>query len=333
LQTEVPDWTPRASWSGPPWQAQLHLSRAVDTDAVATAATRGVEAVAKVFDVDGRSNVSFESAHFRDYALRVRESEINASLVAALTAESPSKPQGDGLYAAPLVMMFGQGHQNFLDRLVAVPRGETPSRLKKRRTPPNMRDPAWIRDALFVPWRRQDDADGFRWDPEEDQRYALRLDDPSRAGAAPTVHGANRLAAIGFLSFTCVPRSSNFCAPPQTRPSTPGAIRTGKDVKFVWPLWRPALALYAIELLLSHPHVLGGRLEKVRHLGVADIVEARRVANGKFMNVTRGRSAAAGEHDSMPLTKQSRQPTSATQRTMPSEDRMQGRRGPWAKPS
>jgi acyl-coenzyme A synthetase/AMP-(fatty) acid ligase len=40
---------------------------------------------------------------------------------------------------------------------------------------------------------REDDADGFRWDPQDDQRYALRYDNPSLAGAAPTVVGANRL--------------------------------------------------------------------------------------------------------------------------------------------
>ena len=61
-----------------------------------------------------------------------------------------------------------------------------------------------IDEALFQPWTRQDPTPGFRWDPAEDVRYALRADDPS-GGKSTTQHGANRLAALGLPVFTAAP--------------------------------------------------------------------------------------------------------------------------------
>lgn len=277
MEDAEPHWAAMASWAGPPWHARLHLGVEVSTRSVAEAACRGIDAIATRYDADGRSNVVFELKEFRSYAERMRGDVIRASLAAALTAEYPQKRTG-GLQAAPLVMMFGQGHQNFLDRLLEVPRGDLPSRHRKLKRLPDFRDPAMVEAALFSPWRRSDDADGFRWDPEDDQRYALRYGDPSSEGAAPTVHGANRLAAIGFLSFACVPG---------TRFMARGSGRDDDGVYFVWPVWTQPLGRRSIESLLSHVDLIGGRLDRLAPLGIAEIYRARRIANGKFMNVSR----------------------------------------------
>src|SRR5690606_18996728 len=101
--------------------------------------------------VDGRANVKFTRAEYRAYAERVRTDPVGAALAAALVAELPARRDGS-LRPSPLVMMFGQGHQNFLDRLVAVPRGDLPNRFKKKKSPPDMADPAKIAEALFQPW-------------------------------------------------------------------------------------------------------------------------------------------------------------------------------------
>jgi hypothetical protein len=103
---------------------RLH-SRFLEAD-VANAASEGIEKLVALFDIDGRKNVDFDRSSYRKYVERVREDETRAALAAALTVESPEKRAG-GLQGAPLVMMFGQGHQNFLERLVAVPRGDLPS--------------------------------------------------------------------------------------------------------------------------------------------------------------------------------------------------------------
>jgi hypothetical protein len=278
LEAAMPGWLPRASWKGPPWTARLHLAEAADEGAVAKAAAHGVELLSAKFNVDGRANVNFDRAGYRDYALNARKNTTSAALAAALTAEVPAKRES-GLYAAPLVMMFGQGHQNFLERLVSVPRGDLPSRLRKLKKPPDMRDPGKFAEALFVRWARKDDADGFRWDPEEDQRYAMRFSDPSSEGAAPTVHGANRLAAIGFLSFPTAPRERRMAAA--------GAVHDEKGWGFAWPIWSEPLSRFAIEAFLAYPDLMRSETRDLRVLGVEEVRYARRISNGKYMNVTR----------------------------------------------
>jgi hypothetical protein len=280
LETAKPDWLPRASWKGPPWMARLHLAEATDESAVAKVAAHGIELISAKYDVGKRRDVKFDRAEYRNYAQKLRDDPTTAALAAALTAEVPAKREG-GLYAAPLVMMFGQGHQHFLERLVAVPVGELPSRLRNLKSPPNLRDPHKVAEALFKPWARKDDTDGFRWDPEEDQRYAMRFRDPSKEGAALTVHGANRLAAIGFLSCATAPRERGM--------TVVGAFRDDEGWGFVWPLWSEPLSRYAIEALLAHPDLMQGEPEALRALGVLEVQRARRIANGKYMNVTRAR--------------------------------------------
>jgi len=287
LETARPDWQPRISWKGPPWTAQLHLAAFPEQIEIAQAANEGLAELTQHFDVDQRKNVDFTAEDYRSYATRMQKKSVGAALASALTAEWPQKLQKKDarLSAAPLVMMFGQGHQNFLERLVDVARGSLPNRLQKLKSPPDFTEAARIAEALFQPWRRDDDVDGFRWDPEDDQRYAFRYDDPSLAGAAPTVVGANRLAAIGFLSFSTAPHASRMQAV--------GATRESGEWFFVWPIWLRPLSRAGIEALLAHPALFERDRSKLRLLGVAEIFRARRVANGKFMNVARARPVQA----------------------------------------
>jgi len=63
-----------------------------------------------------------------------------------------------------------------------------------------------IDEALFHPWRREDPTFSFRWDPEEDVRYALMAGDPTDAAyKTRSQHGANRLAAVGLAALPLVP--------------------------------------------------------------------------------------------------------------------------------
>ena len=152
--------------------------------------------------------------------------------------------------------------------LTMIPRSVSPTSGSRPRV-----SRRWLRS------RREDDADGFRWDPEDDQRYALRYDDPSLVGAALTVVGANRLAAVGFLSFPTASSERGI--------QSAGAVREKNEWFFVWPIWLSRLSRVGIESLLAHPDLLNGERARLRSLGIAEIFRARRVANGKFMNVAR----------------------------------------------
>ena len=147
---------------GPQWTAQLHLATS-GVDEIAQAANEGIAELLQHFDVDKRTNVDFTPEDYRAYARRVQMKSVGAALASALTAEWPQKLQKkDGhLSAAPLVMMFGQGHQNFLDRLVDVARGAFQIACRSSNRLRISANPARITEALFQPWRREDDADGF----------------------------------------------------------------------------------------------------------------------------------------------------------------------------
>jgi hypothetical protein len=141
-----------------------------------------------------------------------------------------------------------------------------------------------IAEALFQPWHRDDPTFSFRWDPEEDVRYALMAGDPTDPNyKGGTQHGANRLACIGLTMLTVVPETRGTRA----RPNIPGWKAEREKAGFAWPIWRDPASLNAIRVLLAHRDLR--KRDKLAHLGVDHVREARRVSVGKFMNFTRAR--------------------------------------------
>ena len=144
-----------------------------------------------------------------------------------------------------------------------------------------------LREALFAPWRRPDATSSFRWDPNEDVRYALRARDPTDAATKETTqHGANRLASVGLSVLTVVPRLRSG----EVRLAIPGggAREAYGGFAFGWPIWRHPMSLAGIRALLAHPHL--DRPEVRSALGVVEHRWARRISPGRFMNFTRAGS-------------------------------------------
>ncbi len=284
LDTSRPTWEPRLFWKGSPWVAWLRTRQCVGHDDIVAGCREGLAAWGPHVNCETLKDVKFRRPAFRRFMDDARADERTARFAAALASELPTTEDGF-VSPSPLILMFGQGHQHFLPRVVASVRNEFPAKRPHSDADDGLQGSRKIAEALFLPWRRSDRADGFRWDPTEDQRYALRYEDPTAGGAAPTVHGANRLAAIGFLSFTCFPR----CGWPATR-----GVRRGNDIVFVWPIVTLPASLAAHESLLSHPGMISGRVAELRNLGVGEIMRAERTSNGKFLNVTIGRPMDVG---------------------------------------
>ena len=111
----------------------------------------------------------------------------------------------DKIEATPLCLLFGQGHQHFLDRLATIPRTDAPPPRGRGKNAVTLSAAETLHETLFEPLDfRQDPTPAFRWDPAEDVRYALRADDPS-GQKSTTQHGANRLAAFGLPILTVTP--------------------------------------------------------------------------------------------------------------------------------
>ena len=287
LEEVRPEWRPRVRWSldQPPHRPVLVLRQPEPADAVAAAAAEGVAKLAQAHEFAGKADLNHTVRQARDALEQGRDAGgYAADLASALFSDAAvkmamGKPL-DVVEPTPLCLMFGQGHQHFLDRFSSVPRQPAPPPRGRGRTLVQITDAECLSEALFSVWTRPDPTFSFRWDPAEDVRYALMFGDPSNAANKDgTQHGANRLAAVGLTVLAVAPVQRGGAV----RLALPGGA-TEQGFRFAWPIWRDALSLSAISSLLSHPQLRDP--SELARLGVDDILEARRIPNGKFMNLT-----------------------------------------------
>jgi hypothetical protein len=167
--------------------------------------------------------------------------------------------------ATPFALISGSGHQHFLgtagDLMVACTTDH-------------------FRNALFGSWAATDDGSSFRWDPDDDRRYALLADDPTASGNKPkTIWGANRLAFEALRLFPCVRGRAGA--------STVGWRRYGESEVWRWPLWACNLSLAVISSVLASRDMWRDEPESRRRLrarGVFAVFQTRRIAVGRAPN-------------------------------------------------
>lgn len=283
LDTARSDWCARAYWDDrvQPLRPVLVLATPATQDAIAVAAAQGAEALACVHRF-GRSDLNYPSDEARKLLEDSRDPQTT-ELLDSLMSDGARREDGS-VWPTPFCFLFGQGHQHFLSRLSDVPAGRLPSRLAKSRRPADLNAPDFIAKALFSPWTRTDPTDGFRWDPIEDRRYALRAVDPS-GDPAGMEHGANRLAAVGLpaLSGAFVRRRG------ETRfLNAATSYASDGTIRITWPIWTVPARLHGIRAVLSHPALAADApdLSQLAPLGVSSVFRARRISVGKFFNVT-----------------------------------------------
>ena len=104
-----------------------------------------------------------------------------------------------------------------------------------------------IERTLFQPWDYRDEGYSLRWDPIEDQAYALRWKDPSRSKVADgpgTMLAANCLAVE---SLRCFP---SFAV--GRRAHTTGFLRDeGRGFRFAWPIWTSMVGVETLRSLVA----------------------------------------------------------------------------------
>lgn len=151
----------------------------------------------------------------------------------------------------------------------------------------NSTDVHALQRTLFQQWRYQDPViqDGkekeysMRWDPSEDQRYALRWHDPSGnkdKHAPKTMLGANTLALEALMLFPTAPQPGGL--------ATTGFSHVGRQEFFTWPIWKSPVSPEMIRSLLSlaelHEPIPPRRALAAR--GIAEIYRCERVAPNKY---------------------------------------------------
>ncbi len=290
LETSQPEWRVRACWTTnePPLRPVLVLAQPISREDIADAAAKGIERLsieyrfpAEAAEGEAQRDLNYSPSRARSLLREAAgaQSQTRADLFAALMSDTAARDER--IEATPLCLLFGQGHQHFLERLAALPGMASPPPRGRGRRAITLSPAQTIAEAVFEPWVRQDPTPSFRWDPAEDVRYALRADDPS-GDKATTQHGANRLASIGLPLLTVAPVQAGE----RVRLRMRAARLEGREIALYWPIWREPASLAAIAALLSHPQLPQGPAA-LEHLGIEQVRRARRISVGKFMNITR----------------------------------------------
>lgn len=295
LETARPEWRPRAWWPPceQPWRPALALDVAATRSDLQTVAAEATAALARAFSITGDAkDLKFSLDEFQSLRKGAdpEQGQVLDSLGSDFAFEErkgkdkeKNRKDGEGdqkgkekenktLVATPFCFMFGQGHQHFLQRLRGVQeareRGEEAARA--------------IGASLFASWKRDGKGGGFRWDPAEDRRYALRASNPSKEGTV-VEEGANLLAAIALPTFPVfsVRRSTVWrLLTPTTRYAADGSI------EFSWPLWSRPASSAAIRALLTHPELSADTPQLDRLPDVHAVWRARRISVGKYFSAT-----------------------------------------------
>ena len=286
LEEAEPDWHPRIYWDidALPVRPVLRMAGRVKEEEALRSIAAGLGQCASQHDFGNIRDLKLSPEDARRKLQNVaRGNRYIADLWASLISDVVIHRKGKQVEPTPFCLMFGQGHQHFLERLARVPQLAAPPAKGRGRERNEISELQCLREALFERWMRRDATFSFRWDPHEDVRYALRATDPTDSKTKETTqHGANRLAAVGFSTLTVYPkqRFNNL----QLKVLGGNRGRRGSFI-FTWPIWRHPVSLASIRSLLSHPN-LDDR-EVCKALGVVGCFRAQRISAGKFMNFTR----------------------------------------------
>jgi len=133
---------------------------------------------------------------------------------------------------------------------------------------------------LFDVWDYRDKGFSLRWDPLEDQRYALRWHDPSKnkdKSAPNTMNGANALAIEALVLFPAMRVKNSL--------STTGFSRNSrKRVVFSWPIWDGAISLDVIRSLVSLDLIHNSQVprKELNARGVLEVYRCERIAPNQY---------------------------------------------------
>ena len=212
------------------------------------------------FDAEKFVNV-LKAAVAQAHLLNRREVDFLAAFGSEL------HPDKDGLFQCTQFKMVRSGDSNSQGMLFYA---------KKSQKDPNIEI---LKRTLFLTWEYQDDGYSLRWDPIEDQRYALRWRNPSQSSVSEgpgTMIAANALAVEALRCFPAVPIGKEV--------STTGFQRLESQVTFVWPIWTRPSSAHTVRSLLSIPD-LGQtplRRSELKARGVEEVFGVRRVQPNKY---------------------------------------------------
>jgi len=114
-----PQWSPRVYWGGVPMRPTMILAHEVERPELLDTAAKAASELAEVHSF-GRPNLDYSAQEAREEFKHAGSNRMRLDLLSALMSDAAVRE--DRIRATPFCAMFGQGHQNFLDRLGSVPK-------------------------------------------------------------------------------------------------------------------------------------------------------------------------------------------------------------------
>ena len=134
--------------------------------------------------------------------------------------------------------------------------------------------------ALLHPWDYGDEGYSLRWDPIEDQRYALRWRDPSKSNLSD---GLGTMLAASSLAVEALPLFPTLLVGKKT--STTGfQERPQRRIHFVWPIWRPPIGVDTIRSLVALPdlHKDPPPRSLLAQRGIEEVYSSQRIQQNQY---------------------------------------------------
>ena len=133
-----------------------------------------------------------------------------------------------------------------------------------------------IQRTLFHAWDYQDTGYSLRWDPIEDQRYALRWRDPSKSSQG-TMLAANSLAVEALQCFPTLLVGMQA--------QTTGFHRVDRrKTYFVWPIWTPPVTVRTLRslLALNDLHKTPLPRSSLAKIGIEEVYRSERIRQNQY---------------------------------------------------
>lgn len=172
----------------------------------------------------------------------------------------------------PTAFHMMSGQQKFLEKARELaaslePAKTTPKKKNRIRTPNDS-----FREALFGPWRYEDEFHAFGWDPNTERLHALQAKSPT-SESPRSVRAAVWLAIEALPLFPCAIANGAL----QTR----GFSRRDGKTEFFWPLWRYPLSLDAVRSLVALKELTElNHLKELSARGIIAVLRAQRASLG-----------------------------------------------------
>ncbi len=177
----------------------------------------------------------------------IRTAQVAAELLSGIGSDLTVHRKTSGKNKGKIVvrnshLLMTSGQQDLLKKKGREPAERLAKRSRTDGIPDTVRKS--IEEALFGPWRYEDDDHPLGWDPQMQRLHALRNKAPTNDDKNRSVRAAVFLASQALPLFPCFSVNGRL----QTR----GFRRIGRNDWFYWPVWQAPISIDVLKSLLAH---------------------------------------------------------------------------------